>query len=56
MPSGATLPEAITTFAAALRKVGPNSERVRDVLASGESVAGFRFQTTGEPAIVTAEK
>jgi branched-chain amino acid transport system substrate-binding protein len=56
MPSGATLPEAITTFAAALRKGGPNNERIRDVLASGESVAGFRFQTTGEPVVATAAK
>ena len=56
MPGGATLPDAVTTFAAALRKAGPNSERIRDVLASGESVAGFRFQTTGEPSIATAAK
>jgi len=56
MPSGSTLPDTITTFAAALRKAGPNSERIRDVLASGESVAGFRFKTTGEPAIATATK
>lgn len=56
MPSGATLQDAITTFAAALRKSGPNSERIRDVLASGESVAGVRFETTGEPVIAAAAK
>ena len=56
MPSGTTLPDAITAFSAALRKGGPNSERIRDVLASGESVSGFHFQSTGEPAIATAEK
>ena len=56
MPSGATPSDAITTFAAALRKGGPNSEGIRDALASGESIAGFRFQSTGEPVIATAAK
>jgi branched-chain amino acid transport system substrate-binding protein len=56
MPSGSTLPDATTTFAAAVRKGGANSEKIRDVLASGESVAGVHFETTGEPVIAATSK
>jgi hypothetical protein len=44
-----TLDQALQIFAEAVRRAGVNRERVRDVLASGNELAGFRFATTGEP-------
>jgi branched-chain amino acid transport system substrate-binding protein len=49
LPQDTSLEQALRTFAEAARNAGANRERIRDVLASGNSVAGVRFQTTGEP-------
>ena len=40
---------ALRILAAAERLSGPNPEKLRDVLASGRSLAGARFAPTGEP-------
>jgi branched-chain amino acid transport system substrate-binding protein len=56
MPQETALPQAINCLAAALRKSGPNAEKLRDVLASGELFAGIRFQSTGEPQDVTMQR
>jgi branched-chain amino acid transport system substrate-binding protein len=49
-PEGTTLPSALQTLAAAIDKGGPNRKKVRDVLASGATLANASFQSTGEPA------
>lgn len=41
--------EALHLLAAAERRSGPNPEKLRDVLASGQTLAGIRFASTGEP-------
>ena len=51
MPAQSTLDQAIACMAAALRNSGPNPEKIRDALASGQPMAGLRFQSTGEPVI-----
>lgn len=49
LPEGTSLEKALETLEAAIEKGGPNRERVRDVLASGATVANTSFQNTGEP-------
>jgi len=49
MPEGTSLVKALDTLEAAIEKGGPNRTQVRDVLASGATVANTSFQTTGEP-------
>ena len=49
MPEGTSLDQALQTLAAAERQAGPNRTKLREVLASGEVIAGVRFQPTGEP-------
>jgi branched-chain amino acid transport system substrate-binding protein len=49
LPEGSSLEQAVQVAADAIDRAGPNREKVRDVLASGQPVAGVRFQTTGEP-------
>lgn len=41
--------QALGTLAEAIHRAGPNAGRIRALLASGETVAGQRFQSTGEP-------
>jgi branched-chain amino acid transport system substrate-binding protein len=48
LPEGTSLEQALTVLAAAEQKSGPNRARLRDALASGDDVAGVRFQQTGE--------
>ncbi len=46
---GATLEQAVACLTDAVRRAGPNRGRVRDVLASGERLAGsFAFASNGE--------
>ena len=40
---------ALTAIAKAAQRSGANAEKLRDVLASGEEIAGASFLTTGEP-------
>lgn len=49
LPKEATLEQAVRVFGEAIAKGGPNAEKIRNVLASGNEVAGVRFETTGEP-------
>ncbi len=41
--------QAIATVSEAIEAAGPNRAAIRDILASGKSIAGLRFETTGEP-------
>jgi branched-chain amino acid transport system substrate-binding protein len=49
LPAQAGASEALRLLAAAERVSGPNPEKLRDVLASGQMLAGVRFAPTGEP-------
>jgi ABC-type branched-subunit amino acid transport system substrate-binding protein len=40
---------ALRMLAAAVCRSGPNPERLRDVLASGDAISGVAFKSTGEP-------
>jgi branched-chain amino acid transport system substrate-binding protein len=51
MPSGTTPSTAIQLLQTAIAQSGANPERLRDVLASGASLAGVAFRSTGKPAI-----
>jgi branched-chain amino acid transport system substrate-binding protein len=48
LPPAAGTAEALRLLAAAERVSGPNPEKLRDVLASGRTLAGVRFASTGE--------
>jgi len=43
--------KAIELLRLAVAKSGPNPERLRDVLASGEAIDGIAFASTGEPRV-----
>ena len=49
LPEATSLHQAIATVSSAIGTAGPNRAGIRDVLASGKSIAGVRFATTGEP-------
>jgi branched-chain amino acid transport system substrate-binding protein len=49
LPQGSSPDQAIRCFADAVNKAGANREKVRNVLASGNAIAGLTFQNTGEP-------
>jgi ABC-type branched-subunit amino acid transport system substrate-binding protein len=48
LPEGTALERALQIVAAAINRAGANREKIRDVLASGQFVAGVRFRSTGE--------
>lgn len=48
-PNETTPAAAMQLLRTAEAKSGPNPERLRDVLASGESIGGIAFLSTGEP-------
>jgi hypothetical protein len=48
LPDKITLNQALDCLSAAIEKAGPNRARVREILASGESMAGVRFNSSGE--------
>ena len=50
LPQGATLEQAVRCFLSAEEQAGPNTGRIRDLLASGAEIAGLRFASTGEPS------
>lgn len=50
LPSTMGPAEAVRLVTEAARVSGDNPEKLRDVLASGTTVAGVRFLSTGEPA------
>ena len=49
MPGTTTPASALHLLETAAGRSGSNSERLRDVLASGDQVAGVAFLPTGEP-------
>jgi phosphoribosylcarboxyaminoimidazole (NCAIR) mutase len=49
MPVETTPAGALKVLETAAEMSGANSERLRDVLASGETIAGVAFLQTGEP-------
>ncbi len=49
MPGATTPASALRLLEAAVVRSGANSERLRDVLASGDQIAGAAFLPTGEP-------
>ena len=48
LPEGTPLPRVLGTLREAIDRAGPNRGKIRDLLSSGESLAGLRFQSTGE--------
>ena len=48
LPQGTPPKEAIRCLSEAIVAAGPNREKIRALLGSGNSVAGLRFQSTGE--------
>ena len=49
LPDASTPSAAIALLVEAETRSGPNPERLRDVLASGEAIAGIAFLPSGEP-------
>jgi branched-chain amino acid transport system substrate-binding protein len=48
LPANASLEQALRCLGDAIDRTGPNRERIRDLLASGQTLAGLRFAATGE--------
>lgn len=48
LPEGTPVTEAINSLSAALQRAGPNRAAIRGCLASGDSLAGVRFDSRGE--------
>ncbi len=48
LPEGTLLEDAVKCLSAAIGQAGPNRTGIRETLASGKSLAGRRFQSTGE--------
>src|SRR5262249_50082017 len=46
LPQGTTVQQAVRVVLNAASKAGPNRSAIRETLASGESVAGIRFEST----------
>jgi len=49
LPEHTSVEHALRIFIEAVNGVGPNRERIRSVLASGNNIAGIQFEATGEP-------
>jgi branched-chain amino acid transport system substrate-binding protein len=49
LPAQTAPAEALRVLSTAAKRSGPNSERLRNALASGSSLAGVAFLPTGEP-------
>jgi branched-chain amino acid transport system substrate-binding protein len=49
LPEGSSVRQAVATMTQAMQAAGPNRARIRDVLASGQGLAGVHFASTGEP-------
>ena len=48
LAEGTSLEDAVNCLSAAIAQAGPNRSGIREVLASGKTLAGIRFQSTGE--------
>jgi branched-chain amino acid transport system substrate-binding protein len=51
LPSASAPVSAVALLRSAETQSGPNPERLREVLASGDAIRGIAFQPTGEPRI-----
>ena len=51
LPTGTSAVAALRLLTDAEARGGPNPERVRDVLASGEPISGFAFLPSGDPRV-----
>jgi branched-chain amino acid transport system substrate-binding protein len=49
LPEGTPIEQALGSLAEAIRQAGPNREKIRNALASGQSFGGASFASTGEP-------
>jgi len=49
LPEGTPVEQALRSLAEAINRAGPNREKIRNLLASGNPVAGASFESTGEP-------
>jgi hypothetical protein len=49
LPATTTPAAALRLLQAAATRSGPNAEKLRDVLASGDNLSGVAFLSTGEP-------
>jgi branched-chain amino acid transport system substrate-binding protein len=58
LPEGTPIEQALRSLAEAIRLAGPNREKIRNQMASGNSVGGVSFASTGElqPALTTVAK
>jgi hypothetical protein len=48
LPEGTPIEQALRSLADAINRAGPNREKIRNLLASGKSVGGASFESTGE--------
>src|SRR5579863_6356763 len=48
LPAGTPATQALSCLFAAIEQAGPNRTRIREFLASGRPLAGYRFSSTGE--------
>lgn len=48
LPEGTPIERALRSLAEAIHRAGPNREKIRNLLASGRSVGGTSFESTGE--------
>jgi hypothetical protein len=48
LPSSTTADEAVRCITEAIGRAGMNRSKVREVLASGQPIAGVRFSSSGE--------
>ena len=48
LPERTSLEEAVKCLSAAITQAGPNRSGIREVLASGKTLAGLRFESNGE--------
>ncbi len=48
LPEGTDLPQALNCLFTAITEAGPNRSSIRQVLASGKTLAGIRFSSAGE--------
>jgi hypothetical protein len=51
LPAETAPTDALRLISTAAMQSGASSERLRDVLASGETVTGLAFLPTGEPLV-----
>jgi hypothetical protein len=49
MPEGTSLESALQVMKSAVEQAGPDRAKVRERLASGETLANVKFSSTGEP-------